>query len=137
MKSLKPQKAYMKSLKPSTSTSSPSLHHTINKNIRQPKSVSSHQDIEQRPNKHQLSHAKLVVTPPPVHPPKKHDTSSGYIFLARKLCNEKASKLNKDISHHGQKAYGPSHQRLSHTKKRRPITFTVNAHEKKAQEALF
>ncbi len=114
---------------PSTSASQPSLHHTVNKNIQQPNGVSSHQDIEQRPNKHKLSHAKLVT----LHP-KKHDISSGYIYLARKLCSKKASKFTR-TSHHGQKAYAQSHRRLSPTQKRRPNTFTANAQEKKAEEA--
>ena len=57
----------------------------------------------------------------------------------KKIMQANTRNLTRKIptSNHGQKAYEPSRQRLSHTKKRRPITFTVNAHEKKAQEALF
>jgi hypothetical protein len=56
-----------------------------------------------------------------------------------KIVQRKSINAHKDISLITAKKHMShlSHQRLSHTKKRRPITFTVNAHEKKAQEALF
>jgi hypothetical protein len=63
----------------------------------------------------------------------KQTTSPSTQTLARQSCSKKASKLTR-TSHHDQKAYEPSRQRLSQTKKRRPNTFTANAQKKKAEE---
>jgi hypothetical protein len=68
------------------------------------------------------------------HAAKKHQSSQGHLITAKKNMSNLIRGCLKPRKESRLKAYEQYHQRLSQTKKRRPITFTVNAQEKKAEE---